>query len=415
MMKKAVIWNSASSIINAGQSAIILIFVSHFLDVESAGIFTIAYAVANLIYAIAKFGVRNFQVTDVTEKYTFATYLRMRWITVALTLIGAIFYLGFTYVANGDKLLKISVIFLVVVWKLIDAVEDVYYGMYQQRGRLDIGAKYYTYRLFVSTVLYCVLIACGVSLLWSTAVVVFCSAIFAFIFIRMSIKNFEMSHSFGQRTETLKSLFRECLSLCIGTSLAIYIGNAPKYIIDQCMDEATQGYFGILIMPAFIIMILNNFIYQPIIRKLGELWNDKEYNTFFKRVFGQYAVVVVLTIVVIVAGATIGLPVLSWMYGVDLMQFRMPFVLLLLGGGIYALVSFIMVPLTTMRFQNCISIGFAGVSVVTFFFGELLVKNSGITGASILYVCINAVLALYLTICFICKFRHEVSKKYYGG
>ena len=407
MMKKAVIWNSASSMINAGQSALILIFISHFLGIESAGIFTIAYAVANLTYAIAKYGVRNFQVTDISEKYAFSCYVKMRWITVSATFLGGLLYLGYQYFFNGDGISKVLVILEIIVWKMIDAIEDVYYGMYQQRGRLDIGAKYYTYRLMASTGLYCVLIVCGFSLLKSTTIVLICSAVLAYFYVHKSLPMLRVLDKPEKSNGTLRSLFWECTSLCIGTSLAIYIGNAPKYMIDSCMDEKTQGYFGILIMPAFVIMILNNFIYQPIIRNLGEMWNNKEYKAFFKRVFVQCVVVLLLTAIVIAAGAVVGLPLLSWLYGVDLMQFRGSFILLLLGGGIYALVSFIMVPLTTMRYQNCISFGFLGVSIMTFLFGDYLVKGWGITGASVLYVCINLVLAVYLTICFVYKFKRE--------
>lgn len=413
MMKKAVLWNSASSMINAGQSALILIFISHFLGLESAGIFTIAYAVANLTYAIAKYGVRNFQVTDISEKYAFSTYVKMRWITVGVTFLGGLWYLGYHYFVIGDGISKVLIILEIIVWKMIDAIEDVYYGMYQQRGRLDVGAKYYTYRLMASTILYCVLIVCRFSLFYATTVVVICSAVLAFLLLHKSFPMFRALDKQETSGGTLLSLFRECTSLCVGTSLAIYIGNAPKYIIDRCMDEKTQGYFGILIMPAFVIMILNNFIYQPIIRHLGEMWANKEYNAFFKRVFVQYVVVLLLTVVVMVAGAVVGLPLLSWLYGVDLMEFRGSFILLLLGGGIYALVSFIMVPLTTMRYQNCISYGFLGVSIVTFVVGDYLVKNWQITGASVLYVCINMMLAVYLTICFLHKFKSEAGIKWF--
>lgn len=412
-MKKAVIWNSASGLINAAQSAIILIFISRFLDVQAAGIFTIAYAISNLVYSVTKYGVRNFQVTDVAGKYPFSAYLNMRWILVGITVLASVVYLLFTHFVSGDSATKVFVVFAIILWKMVDAVEDVYYGMYQQRGRLDIGAKYYTYRILFSTIVYCVLIVAGMSLLNATLIVVAFSIVSAAVFIRKSYPIVVVDREDSKRNNLkkdaafIKKLFVECFSLCVGAALSIYIGNAPKYMIDQCMDERTQGYFGILIMPAFVIMILNNFIYQPIIRQLGQLWNEKRYDVFLKRVLMQYIIVFGITVVVVIGGAWIGLPVLSWIYGIDLISFRTCFILLLVGGGVYALVSFIMVPLTTMRFQNCISFGFGGVTIVTLLCGKWMVYRWGIIGASILYVSINFLLVIYLTLCFFYKLWKE--------
>lgn len=69
--RRAYIWNTASGIISAVQSAVILIFISRFLGVVEAGTFAIAYAIANLVGVFAKYGVRNFQVTDMEEQFTF--------------------------------------------------------------------------------------------------------------------------------------------------------------------------------------------------------------------------------------------------------------------------------------------------------------------------------------------------------
>ncbi len=407
MMKKAVIWNSISGMLNAGQSALIILVITHFLGVESAGVFSIAYAIANFGYAFARFGVRNFQVTDIFEKYRFSTYMKMRCITVSASIIVCVIYLLYCYFLRDDELIKLFVVLGVFLWKMIDATEDVFYGMYQQKGRLDIGARLYSFRLAISTTLFCVLIFSGFELIEATIGTLTCSVIVSIILIRKSISRFQIPVTERYEGGNVWQLFHECISLCVGTSLSMYIGNAPKYIIDQCMDETVQGYFGILIMPAFVIMILNNFIYQPIVHKLGKLWNEKNYNAFAKRVALQYGAVLLLTLVVVVVGSLIGLPILSWLYGVHLESFRITFILLLVGGGIYALVSFAIIPITTMRFQNCISIGFAIVSIATFLFGKVFVNRWGMNGAAILYICINSLLAIYLLICYSYKLRKE--------
>ena len=46
--------------------------------ISDAGILTIAFAIANLLVNIGKFGMRGFQVTDVRNQYCFNTYLSSR-------------------------------------------------------------------------------------------------------------------------------------------------------------------------------------------------------------------------------------------------------------------------------------------------------------------------------------------------
>jgi len=97
----------------------------------------------------------------------------------------------------------------------------------------------------------------------------------------------------------------------------------------------------------------------------------------------------------------LGIPVLSLLYNADLAPYKLEFILLLLGGGIYALVTFIMVPITAMRFQKCIPFGFIGAAVLSVALGTWIVPAHGIIGAAWLYVILNLILAVYLTCCFL--------------
>lgn len=400
--RAAVLWNTASGMINAGQSAVILIFISQFLSQRDAGIFVIGYALGNLFSTMGKYGVRNYQVTDIAETYSFAQYRRARYLTGAGALVLTALFLAFQYVRGSYEPDKLAVIFLICLWKMIDTVEDVYYGMYQQRGRLDIGARCYTVRLTLSTAAFCVLILAGCSLLAAAALVTALSAALAALLVRTSVKNFDTETAAGE-PDGVKKILLVCFPLFVGTSLSIYVGNAPKYLIDWFLDEGTQAVFGYIMMPAFVIQVLNQFIYQPMIRGLGELWQNGDRNRFVSRVLRQYVIVFALTAVVIAGGLLVGIPLLSLLYNVDLAPYRVEFAVILLGGGIYALVSFLMVPITAMRFQKCVTWGFLIAAVGSILIGRHLIPAKGVMGAAVLYLILNAALAVYFTLCFLYK------------
>lgn len=400
--RRAFIWNTASGMVNAAQSAVTLIFISHFLTHTDAGMFTIAFALANLFMTVGKYGVRNYQVTDVREANRFGEYRRARLISVIGALAAMLAYLAFQATKGVYSAGKIGVIAAIGLWKLIDAVEDVYYGMYQQRGRLDIGARCYALRLIASTLLLCALIAARVPLLIAAGITLLFSAALAAWLVKSTLGAFHLPRE-AVRRDAVRRILRVCLPLFIGTTLSIFVCNAPKYMIDWHMDEATQAIFGYIMMPAFVIVVLNQFIYQPILRGLGELWQGGDKARFVRRVLLQYLAVLGVTLVVIAGGYVAGIPVLSLLYNADLTPYKAEFLLLLLGGGVYALADFMMATLTAMRFQACIPFGFAGAAALSVWLGGIIVPATGMMGAARLYLILNLALVAYLTACFLIR------------
>lgn len=402
--RRAYIWNTASGVISAAQSAVILIFISRYLGVVEAGTFTIAYAIANLIGMFAKYGVRNFQVTDIEEQYSFLTYFLARIISIFCSIGFLTVYLSIQIGWQKYTVEKAAVIFAVCVWKLTDAMEDVFIGEYQGKGKLSIGARYYTLRLLLSTGIYCGLLVCEFNLIYSTAITVCISILVCICFCGVSFRKFHMS-DFSVRLKPLGSLLKICFPLCIGSTLANYVGNAPKYTIDQYMNDSSQAYFGYIMMPSFVILLLSNFIYQPLVRNLGVLWEKGEPDKFLRMVFRQFAIVLGFTVMAVIAGAGIGIPVLSFIYGVDLFFLKREFLLLMAGGGAYALVSYLMVILTTVRMQNQLAGGFIIAAVLYYMLGGIFVDRWDIFGVALLYLILNVILVLGFTACMFIKVR----------
>jgi len=160
------------------------------------------------------------------------------------------------------------------------------------------------------------------------------------------------------------------------------------------MNEEVQAIFGYIMMPVFVIMLLNNFIYQPMIKGLGDLWSANEKAVFRKTVFKQCLIVVGLTVIILIAGLLLGLPILSLLYNIELSSCKSEFAILLLGGGFFALASYLNVPITTIRKQNYIAVGYLIAAILSLALGKLLVIEYGMLGAALLYLIVNAILVV---------------------
>lgn len=389
------IWNAVAGGLNTFQSVIILMVLARTNGAYDAGIFSLGYSTGCLFLTIGNYNMRNYQVTDVKKRYSFSTYLGSRAVTGAFMLMVSFFFCVYGYRYNGYSLEKAYIIFSICFLKLIEAVEDVYYGMYQINGRLDIGSKALTYRYIFTITAMLVLLVCTsnllISILWtmiaSTALAAFLIVITKRFFI-VEKYQFSLSH--------IMLLLKSSSGVFIAGFLSLYIVNAPKYAIDKYLIQEQQAYYSYIAMPVFVVSLLNNFLYQPILTKLAIVWERNEIKTFLYYIFKQILMIVILIVMTLIGGYFLGIPILSLLYSTDLSSYKSELLILLLGGGILAITGFLTVIITIIRAQKDLVWGYFLVSLFSAFIVPICVKSYGIIGAAWMYT----ILVLALMIIF---------------
>jgi len=394
--RDAYIWNTASGLLMAFQSVIMLMVLMRVCDVVEAGVFTIAYANANLFLNLGKYGMRNFQVSDISRSYSYKTYARSRMATTAAMIVLGIAYLAYSAFTLSYSIDKVLVILVMLVFKAADSIEDVYMGNCQQYGRLDVAAKALTWRLITTIIVYAV----GIVILQSQLVPLIIATVFTFAFcvgeyIWMRRKFGLPKQDPSQATGSVISLLKTCFPLFLATFLLFYIGNAPKYAIDALMDDAAQAYYGFIAMPVFVVSLLASFIYNPIIKSLAEDWYEGRNIVFLKRLGMQSIYIVGITIVCDLGALLIGVPVLNILYSTHLEDYLVDLIVLVSGGGFLALVTLFTTGITIMRKQNTLFVGYIGVTIFAAIGSPWAVQAAGIDGASWIYLALMGVLALW--------------------
>ena len=86
-VQKSILWNSVGSLIYLATQWLITILVVRLAGVDAAGNLALAMSVGNLMYSIALFGMRNFQVSDIAEEYRNGVYIASRLITCFVSVI----------------------------------------------------------------------------------------------------------------------------------------------------------------------------------------------------------------------------------------------------------------------------------------------------------------------------------------
>ena len=163
-------------------------------------------------------------------------------------------------------------------------------------------------------------------------------------------------------------------------------------MVDALLNDAAQAYLGYLIVPAYVIGLLSGFAYQPLIRDYGELWEIGQYKELERKIYKQLGFTVVVVLLMYFLGMIIGIPILSWLYAVNLYGFKSEFLVLLLGGGAFALTTFMMSILSTIREQKFIAAIYALVAVASLLIGRVLLIKYDIMGAAITFLVVNTIL-----------------------
>lgn len=408
--KSAVFWNALSAMMNSFQTMVLLMIITRGGSMEDSGIFVMAYAVGNLMLNVGKFGVRQFQVTDVLEKYSLKSYVSARKLSTLLMLVFTAAYVGYNLILDSYTLKKAIVVGLICFMKAIEAYEDVYHGRMQQKGRLDVAGKILGTRLFLFIVGFTALYIFTGNLLLTTIINVIITLLLAVYLNHIALKALNCIYVQDKKAN-VKALIAECFPLCACMCMNMYIANAPKYVIDTVVVDDVQTCFNIVFMPVFIIALLANFIFQPYLKRLGEIWANKDFSLFRKKIYQLSAVVVLACIFIVFVGRLIGTQILGLIYKVDLSEYKGLLTVFMVAGGIIALQNLFVIAITIVRYQKYMIYGYIMTAVIILAAGSFVLNSYGITALSIFHLGTMILLLLYciglFTIALIQKNKHK--------
>ncbi len=245
---------------------------------DAGGIFTFAFTTfGQHMFMMAYFGIRPFQITDTGGKYSFGDYLGLRLLTC-----GAAVLTGMGYVLlNGYSFEKAAVVFLMVVYKVIDALADAYEAEFQRGGRLYLTGKSNAFRTILSVGVFLASLAYTKDLaaasLWAVGAQAAGFLVFDVLVIR-ELPNVEWRSAKGKKQE----LFAETILLFCSAVLDFYIFSASKYAIEGCMADRDMAVFGAIFMPTSIINLVAGFVIRPYLTKMSFTWEMGTDQAVFK-------------------------------------------------------------------------------------------------------------------------------------
>lgn len=393
--KNGYLWNSIQGIVNAAQSVVIMIVVMRVCGSTDGGIFTLAFSVANMMLFVGKYGTRSYQVTDYKEKYSFSEYVMNRICTTGIMFVVSVVYCLWTSYRNAYDATKTWVILMWCMVKVVDAFTDVLEGRLQQIGRIDISARLYVFRTVVSIGIALIVLFFSRDLLAATVTAFICEVMLA-VFLNIQMKmDYGIVRWKGSWSVCLQLLVM-CFPLFVYGFGNLFMTNAPKTAIDTVLGDEEQAMYGIIAMPVFVVNMLAQFVYNPILRTLGINYHNKEYQTIRKKIHALVWVVVGLTVICLGGGALLGVPVFNWMYNTEISKYKIGLLLLIAGGGAQALCTLFISALTVIRHQKVVTWVYLFFTIVSAFIFTPVIQQYHIVGGCICYLVVTLMIGISL-------------------
>ena len=376
---KNFIWNSLGTGINSFNSLFFLIIVTRVNDIQTAGIFSIAYATATILYTLAMYSGRLCQVTDIKNKIKDNDYIVTRFLTCILMLIGATGFLLFKQYSG----FKTTIFALLAIFKGLEAFSDILYGVMQKNDLLYKSGMSLSLKGFIGIAAFLVvdLITRDLRLACLSVIIVNLVILIVYDYLMISKKLIE---SDKVNKENVFSIIKSEFFVFVNSFAGIYILNAPKYAIDSFLTEDIQAIYGYIMMPATVMTLFTQFIVMPFLGNLKELYEQNKLKEIEKITLKIKLIVIAFGAFAVLAAFLLGPEFLGLIYGLDLTAYRMN-LCVIIGSYIFYAISYInLVTLTTIRHTFVQFVIYIISMIVAFAGSNILVGNLnfGINGAT---------------------------------
>lgn len=399
--KKNFIWNLVGTTLNSFNSLFFLIIVTRLNGENASGVFSFSFSNACLLVIIATYMGRSFQVSDTTPGVSDSDYIYSRLFTTFLMIITAL-VMGINAEYGTEKFL---VFILLVLYKALEAICDVIFGVLQKKDMLYKSGISLTLKFCLGLLLFVLTELLTGNLVYSCIVLVLSSLVILFVYdIPVLVKcDFKLKKF---NFNNFKLLLIKGFSMFITYFLSLYVINASKYAIDNNLSDSYQAIYGIIIMPATIVSLAGQFIIQPFLIKLKNAYCNMYFKLYLLIIRNMVLALLAFGIIAVIGATLIGIPFLELLYAINLSGYTLSLVLIIVGAvmrGVSLILSSALIVMNRTFKQMLIYI-FA--SIAAFLISNYFVCNYQVIGASVSYLLVMIIeLILYIGV-FVYEYKN---------
>lgn len=333
----------------ASQYIILLVFIKLF-STEDVGQFIFAGAFTTPLMLALEMQLRNFYITDHSDKLKFSDYATFRLITTCIGVVGLVIT---AYFVKPEFFLVIMVVALI---KSFESQLDLLYGVYQKNHQLDYVAYSRIIRGIVA-----IIVVVALSFIFSDILISLLGYLFSWFLLyyfyerkqvvnRGFIKKEDLKLSFP-KSKNLKYLLGICAPMFLAIFVDKYYLNYPRLSVEKYFGVEALAIFGSLLYFKSLGGQFISSLAQAAIPKMSNYVKAINYRALnkllFKMIFLGALIGSILTIILYFFGDVI----LRILYTEEYAKYNDVLIVILLGTTVTFSYIFIGTALTCIRKQ----------------------------------------------------------------
>lgn len=280
-LRDTMLWNSTGLIYYLGCQWIISVLVTRLAGYHAAGSFSLAMACTGTFFALAQFGVRQFQVSDINGEYSSGTYIVARIFTCAAA---GMLCFGYVFLYGYGKQQAICIL-LYMLFKITEAIIDVLQGIQQTIWRLDLAGISCFARGTLSVVTFFILLKQGFNL---NVAILSMSAVSFLVILGWDIPQTKRLEyiKLQWRFADVVCLLKACVALLAYTLSISILTYIPRQMAAQIIGTEQLGIYATVATPVLIVQVCASFVFNPLVPLFAENYqkgNRKAFQSLFVR------------------------------------------------------------------------------------------------------------------------------------
>lgn len=381
LKNKNFIWNIIGLTTNTFNSLFFLMVVNRINGIEIAGIFSYSYAVVCLIYIVATYYNRVYQVSDVKNSFLENEYISTRLLTSIISLVMIIVF----SILNHFSVFQFWLLFLLMIFRSLEAISDCFYAFIQKKDQLYYVGKSLFFKSFIGIIIFGILDIYTHNILISLLLLILINIVGLLIDIFKYYNLYKIRFFFAFRKT--KKLLVSTFPVFMFSFLSIFLCNCQKYVMKYFLDNSFQTIFGIIVMPATMLSLCGQYLLNPYINELSDNFyadDKKKLNRTINKIIISFCL---LSAFILFVAYLFEIPVLNIFYSINLDLFKLDSMIIILGAITYGLSSIISGLLTIIDKNKEQLYVYLISSLISLILSICLIAKFDIRGASYAYLC----------------------------
>lgn len=387
-------WTFAGNVVYAGCQWGMLVAIAKIGSPEMVGRFVLGLALTAPVIMLTNLQLGVVQATDAKREYSFGDYLGLR---IVATVVAVPVIMGIALASHRDTETVLTILAITIA-KAFEAVSDIFYGLFQQRERLDRSSKSMILKGVLSLAAFAAALyvtrtilwgAVALAVVWATLLVVYdipwgARLLRADSAALPGTDHRRLRELVRPRFERpmLMKLVRLALPLGIVGMLMSLQTNIPRYFVEHFMGVRKLGIFAgvaYLMMLGRLLIIALGQSASPRLARYYADGNGRAYRWLFVRLT---AIGVALGAAGILIVSLAGRQLLTMLYSPIYAQYANVFTLTMIAAGISYVALFVRNAITAARYFTVQMPLLIGITIVLTLCSLRLIPVYGLTGAA---------------------------------